>query len=458
MRTLVVAHLSATLVLAPSARADEGMWLFNNFPEAAAQGEVRSTSPTQWLEHVRKSSVRFNSGGSGSFVSADGLVMTNHHVGADCLHKLSTQRQGPRQGRLLRQDARRGDQVRRPRAQRPRSTSSDVTKDVKSAVKPGMDDAAVNKAQKAMMSAIEKESPKDRTAQRRGHALPGRPVPPLPVQEVHRRAPGLRARERTSPSSAAIPTTSSTRATTSTSAFFRVYENDKPVKPEHYLKWSRRRARRRAGLRVGPSRAGPTGSTPSPTWSTCATRASRSRSSGSALRGATLRGVQQAGRRRDARRPRTTCSASRTAARRYNGVLAGLQGPDKIMSQEATPRKRALQAAARRASPRTPRSGTTIAAVEKKCAADVIKRYALERAVELQLAAVRLSPRTLVRLVAEKQQAERRAAARVSRVGADVARAAAVLPAPIYADFEERKLADSLELDCQGAGRDTIRS
>src|SRR5262249_30607786 len=68
---------------------DEGMWLFSNPPRA--QLKKYDFDPTdKWLEHVRPSSVRFTSGGSGSFVSPDGLVMTNHHVGAGDLEKVST--------------------------------------------------------------------------------------------------------------------------------------------------------------------------------------------------------------------------------------------------------------------------------------------------------------------------------------------------------------------------------
>src|SRR5947209_969455 len=66
------------------------MWLFNNPPKDYLKKHYNFDLTADWLEHVQKSSVRFNSGGSGSFVSADGLVMTNHHVGADTLQKVST--------------------------------------------------------------------------------------------------------------------------------------------------------------------------------------------------------------------------------------------------------------------------------------------------------------------------------------------------------------------------------
>ena len=72
--------------------ADEGMWVFNNLPLKQLKEKYGFAPPPGWVEHLRSSAVRFNSGGSGSFVSADGLVMTNHHVGADMLQKISTEK------------------------------------------------------------------------------------------------------------------------------------------------------------------------------------------------------------------------------------------------------------------------------------------------------------------------------------------------------------------------------
>src|SRR2546421_6797329 len=71
--------------------ADEGMWLFNAPPLKQLMEKYNFEPTPQWLDHLQKASVRFNSGGSGSFISANGLVITNHHVGADALQKASSE-------------------------------------------------------------------------------------------------------------------------------------------------------------------------------------------------------------------------------------------------------------------------------------------------------------------------------------------------------------------------------
>src|SRR5437016_4912366 len=77
------------LFLCLSLRADEGMWLLNQPPRELLKKQYDFNLADAFLERVMKASVRFNSGGSGGFVSPYGLVVTNHHIGADALHKLS---------------------------------------------------------------------------------------------------------------------------------------------------------------------------------------------------------------------------------------------------------------------------------------------------------------------------------------------------------------------------------
>ena len=81
--------VSAALLGPSLGRAEEGMWTFDN-PPIKQLGEKYHFTPTrEWLDHVRLSSVRLNDGGSGSFVSPHGLLLTNHHVALGQLQKNS---------------------------------------------------------------------------------------------------------------------------------------------------------------------------------------------------------------------------------------------------------------------------------------------------------------------------------------------------------------------------------
>ena len=82
--------LAGGLLAAGSAVADEGMWLFNDLPTQQLLETYGIAVTDEWAERLMKSCVRFNVGGSASFVSSNGLVLTNHHVGSDTLFKLST--------------------------------------------------------------------------------------------------------------------------------------------------------------------------------------------------------------------------------------------------------------------------------------------------------------------------------------------------------------------------------
>jgi S1-C subfamily serine protease len=148
---------AALLGTVTAVHADEGMWLFNHPPTAPLQARYGFTPPPPWLEHVQKSSVRFNSGGSGSFVSADGLVMTNHHVGADTLQKISTPEKNYLKDGFWAKT--RDQEVKALDLELNVLVSiKDVTARVNAAVQPGLAPADAFAARRQVTAAIEKES------------------------------------------------------------------------------------------------------------------------------------------------------------------------------------------------------------------------------------------------------------------------------------------------------------
>lgn len=217
---------------------DEGMWLFNNPPKAHLKSKYNFEPTDAWLDHLQKSSVRFNSGGSGSFVSANGLVMTNHHVAADALQKMGTKdRNYYRDGFHAKTYA----EESKCEAMELNVLISieDVTTRVNAASKAGAKAEDSFAARRAVISEIEKES-LDKTGLRsdvvtlyQGGAYH------LYRFKKYTDVRLVFAPEQQIAFFGGDPDNFEYPRFDLDMAFFRVYENDKPAKIEHFLKWSK---------------------------------------------------------------------------------------------------------------------------------------------------------------------------------------------------------------------------
>ena len=137
--------------------ADEGMWLYNDPPSEKLRQKYGFELSDEWMDHLRLSSVRFNNGGSGSFVSSQGLVLTNHHVGADAIQKLSTaDRDLIKTGFLA--SSREQELQTKDLELNVLYEIEDVTEQIKGAVTDGMSADEAEAAKRAVTSKIEKES------------------------------------------------------------------------------------------------------------------------------------------------------------------------------------------------------------------------------------------------------------------------------------------------------------
>src|SRR5438132_12252705 len=140
LRKLVCALIVALFALQTfqfSARADEGMWPFNNVPRAEIKKKYGFDVTDEWLRKVQLASVRFNSGGSGSFVSPNGLVLTNYHIVEDIVNQVSTpQKDLAKEGFVARAAA---DEIKAPSLELNMLMGiEDVTARVNGSVKAGM--------------------------------------------------------------------------------------------------------------------------------------------------------------------------------------------------------------------------------------------------------------------------------------------------------------------------------
>ena len=147
--------------------ADEGMWRLDQLPLATIQSAygVRLTSAD--VERLQGAVVRISSGGTGTFASANGLILTNHHVALDCIRTSTLAEQSKGKADNLIDEgftaASMADELpcKRFRVQVERS-AHDVTAEVNAAVKPGMGIQDVQKARQAARSDLERACKQDK--------------------------------------------------------------------------------------------------------------------------------------------------------------------------------------------------------------------------------------------------------------------------------------------------------
>jgi hypothetical protein len=145
------------LVCFTPSRADEGMWLFNRPPRGLLDKKYGFKLSDGWLENAQKASVRFNNGGSGGFVSPLGLVVTNHHIGADSILKLSTKQRNLHEAGFYAATPK--EELKCPDLElNVLQEIVDVTEQIRDAVKPGMSPAEAQAARSAIFAKITKDS------------------------------------------------------------------------------------------------------------------------------------------------------------------------------------------------------------------------------------------------------------------------------------------------------------
>jgi hypothetical protein len=236
MRKMRIVILSLATCLC--AISDDGLWLLNKFPKEQVEKKYGVKVTDVFLRNMQLASVRFNNGGSGSFVSPQGLLFTNHHVGMDCIQKLSDAKHdyvnnGFYAATLDQEKACPDLEV------NVLLKIEDVTSKVNEGIRPDTPSAEANQTRKATMSRLEKEC--NSATHNRCDV-----VTLYSGGEYHmyqyKKYTDIRlafAPEFQAGFFGGDPDNFTYPRYNLDIAFFRAYENGKPVQVDHYFPWSK---------------------------------------------------------------------------------------------------------------------------------------------------------------------------------------------------------------------------
>jgi peptidase S46-like protein len=435
-----------------TALADEGMWTFNNVPRAEIKKKYGFEITDAWLKKVQLASVRFNNGGSGSFVSPNGLVLTNYHIVEDIVNEVSTpEKDLAKEGFLART---RADEIKAPSLELNVLMSiEDVTSRVNGAVKAGATDAEAFAARRAEIAAIEGESTKATglrsdvvTLYQGGQYNLYRYKKYTDVRLVF--VPEFQAAF-----FGGDPDNFNFPRFNIDMALVRIYENDQPVHPESYFKWSTTGAKEGNLVFV----TGNPGST-SRLDTVAHLRDLRDNAIPIVLRllerrEAMLKKYMALG-EEQTRQAQNELNSVQNSLKVYRGQLAGLKDPSLLTRK--TKEEEALRKSIAANPERQKKYGEAwdaIAKAHQNYASYIRDRRIFDQAGGFNTVLFGFA-RTLVRLADEsaKPNAER------LPEYTDARRASLELglysPAPIHTDFEKLKLADSLDYMVELLGAD----
>jgi hypothetical protein len=435
-----------------TALADEGMWPFNNVPRAEIKKKYGFEITDEWLKKVQLASVRFNNGGSGSFVSPNGLVLTNYHIVEDIVGEVSTpEKDYAKEGFVAKT---RAEEMKAPSLELNQLISiEDVTGRVNGAVKANATDAEAYAARRAEIAAIEGESLKATglrsdvvTLFQGGQYNLYRYKKYTDIRLVF--VPEFQAAF-----FGGDPDNFNFPRFNIDMALVRVYENDQPVHPDNYFKWST------TGVKEG-NLVFVTGHPGSTSRLDTVAHLEELRDTSIPIvlrllerREAVLKKYMAMG-EEQTRQSQNELNSVQNALKVYRGQLKGLKDP--VLMARKTKEEQELRKSIAANPERQKLYGeawNAIANAHKAYPSYIRERRIFDQAGGFNTVLFNYA-RTLVRLAAENQKPNAERLLEYTDARRASLELALFSPAPIHEDFEKLKLTDSLEFMVELLGAD----